>query len=181
MAGRPSDYRPEYVEQAERMCKYLGATTDDLAHVFGVASSTLKEWMNKHPEFRAAVVAGKMDADTQVAERLYQRATGYSHPDVDIKVVDGCIVETQLTKHYAPDTVACIFWLTNRQRALWRRKPTEESHADLDRAIKELDRAKKELEVEALKKGSVEAPPVTKIEIEVVGANARASSQNTDD
>lgn len=154
MAGRPSDYRPEYVEQAERMCKYLGATTDDLAHVFGVASSTLKEWMNKHPEFRAAVVAGKMDADTQVAERLYQRATGYSHPDVDIKVVDGCIVETPLTKHYAPDTVACIFWLTNRQRGLWRRKPTEESHADIERKIKEVTLDLKKAELKSVEAGS---------------------------
>lgn len=174
-------FLPEYAEQARKMCQYLGATNEQLAEFFGVSKRHFYDWMAENPELKAQVELGKMSADTDVAESLYKRATGYSHPDVDIKVVDGCIVETPLIKHYAPDTVACIFWLTNRQRGTWRRKPTEESHADVERAIKELDRAKKELEIEALKKGSQEQPAVTRIEIEVVGANARANSKDTDD
>lgn len=174
-------YKPDFASQAERMCRFMGATDDELAAYFGVTDRCIRLWKEKYPEFKAALTAGKNDADLEVAAKLYERATGYSHPDVDIKVIDGCIVETPLTKHYPPDTVACIFWLTNRQRGKWRRKPTEESHADIERAIKELDRAKKELEVEALKKSSAEPAPVTKIEIEVVGANARQGSQNTDD
>lgn len=177
----PKPCTPEIVEQARKLCQYLGATNQEMADFFGVSLRHFQDWIAEIPDLKEAVTLGKMQADAGVADALYRRATGYSHPDVDIKVVDGCIVETPLVKHYPPDTVACIFWLTNRRRDMWKRKPTEESQADVERAIKELDRAKKELEVEALKKGSQEAPPVTKIEIEVVGANARSGSKDSDD
>lgn len=174
-------YREEYAEQARKMCQYLGATNEQLWEFFGISKKHFYDWTRENPEFKEAIDLGKLMADAEVAEALYKSAVGYSHPDVDIKVVDGCIVETPIIKHYPPNPTSIIFWLANRQKSLWRRKPTEESHADVDRAIKELDRAKKELEVEAMKKGSQEAPPVTKIEIEVVGADARKSSQDSDD
>jgi len=145
---------PEYIEQARKMCQYLGATNDQLAAFFGVTTRQFCYWMAENPELKTAVELGKMSADSEVAESLYKRATGYSHPDVDIKVVDGCIVETPLVKHYAPDTVACIFWLTNRQRGTWRRKPTEESHADIDRKLKELTAELKKVELDNAKAGN---------------------------
>jgi hypothetical protein len=177
----PKPCTPEIIEQARKLCQYLGATNEQMWEFFGVSKRHFYNWLEEEPELRKAVDLGKMHADMHVAESLYQRATGYSHPEDDIKMFNGEIIVTPTTKHYPPDTVACIFWLSNRQRDKWKRKPTEESHADIDRAIKELDRAKKELEVEALKKGSQEAPPVTKIEIEVVGVDARKVSKDTDD
>lgn len=59
-------------------------------------------------------------ADAKVVASLYKRANGYSHPALDIRTVDGEVVETEYTKHYPPDTVACIFWLKNRRPDLWR-------------------------------------------------------------
>lgn len=59
-------------------------------------------------------------ADAEVGERLFQRACGYSHPDVHISNYQGAITQTEITKHYAPDTTACIFWLKNRRPDLWR-------------------------------------------------------------
>lgn len=146
-------YRPEFVQQAEKLCKFLGATNAELAAFFGVTERCILKWMDEKPEFHAAATAGKLDADAEVAAKLYHRATGYSHPDVDIKVVDGCIVETPLIKHYPPDTVACIFWLTNRQRGHWRRKPTEESHADIERELKEVTVKLKKLELAKAESG----------------------------
>lgn len=147
-------YREEYAEQARKMCQYLGATNEQLWEFFGVSKRHFYDWMNENPEFKAAIDLGKMDADAKVAESLYKRATGYSHPDVDIKVIENCIVETPLIKHYPPDTVACIFWLTNRQRGTWRRKPTEESHADIDRKLKELTAELKKVELDQAKAGN---------------------------
>lgn len=146
-------YRPEFAAQAEKLCKFMGATNDELAAYFGVTKRTIINWMEEHEEFGIAVTAGKDSADLEVVAKLYQRATGYSHPDVDIKVVDGCIVETPLIKHYPPDTVACIFWLTNRQRKDWRRKPTEESHADIERELKEVTVKLKKLELAKAESG----------------------------
>lgn len=121
MAGRPTSYRDEFVEQAEKLCK-LGATDVELADFFEVAVSTLYLWKIEHPEFSEALKRGKLIADAEVADKLFKRATGYSHDDVDIRVVDGMIVETPLIKHYPPDTIAAIFWLKNRQRDKWRDK-----------------------------------------------------------
>lgn len=121
MAGRPTSYRDEFVDQAEKLCK-LGATDVELADFFEVAVSTLYLWKIEHPEFSEALKRGKLIADAEVADKLFKRATGYSHDDVDIRVVDGMIVETPLIKHYPPDTIAAIFWLKNRQRDKWRDK-----------------------------------------------------------
>lgn len=174
-------YKPEFVAQAEKLCKFLGATNAELAAFFGVTERCILKWMDEKPDFKEAVNAGKMLPDAEVAESLYWSAKGYEREEMDIKVVNGVIVETPYTRHYPPNPTSLIFYLCNRRKDLYRRNPVQDSHADIDRAIKELDKVRKELEVEALKKSSAEPAPVTKIEIEVVGANARASSQNTDD
>lgn len=120
-AGRPTKYTPENLKMVQMLAK-LGATNLEMAEALNVSLSTLKLWMVQHEEFSAAVKIGKESADDRVAESLYQRAMGYSHPEVDIRVIDGAIVETPVIKHYAPDTTAAIFWLKNRRPQEWRDK-----------------------------------------------------------
>jgi len=119
MAGRPSSYKPEYAEQAYKLC-LLGATDDELADFFGVSGTTIDNWKTAHPQFIGALKDGKQLADANVAQSLYHRALGYSHPEDDIRVADGAIVITPTVKHYPPDSTACIFWLKNRKTAKWR-------------------------------------------------------------
>jgi hypothetical protein len=119
--GRPTKYKPEYPEQARKLC-LLGHTDAELATFFGVNEDTIHEWKVVHPEFSESICLGKEIADADIAESLYHRAKGYSHPDVDIKVVQNQIVETTLVKHYPPDTTAASLWLRNRQSGKWRDK-----------------------------------------------------------
>lgn len=119
--GRPSKYKSEYAEQARKLC-LLGATDADMAGFFDVDEATINRWKLEFPEFYESIKKGKMLADANVADRLYQRAMGYEAPDVDIRVVDGEIVETPMIKYYPPDTPAAIFWLKNRQKGKWRDK-----------------------------------------------------------
>ena len=120
-AGRPTLYDPKMNRQAEKFCK-LGATDKELADFLDIAESTLNLWKIEHPKFMESIKKGKELADAEVAEKLFKRATGYSHPDVDIKMFEGEIITTKLTKHYPPDTAAAIFWLKNRQKKKWRDK-----------------------------------------------------------
>ena len=120
-AGRPTKYQPEFAGQAEKLCM-LGATDEELADFFEVVESTINLWKREHPEFSESVKKGKILADAQVAEKLFQRATGYSHPDTHISNYQGAITVTPVMKHYPPDTTAAIFWLKNRQRNKWRDK-----------------------------------------------------------
>ena len=128
--GRPSKYKSEYAEQARKLC-LLGATDTDMADFFDVDEATINRWKLDFPEFCESLKKGKMFADANVADRLYQRAMGYEAPDVDIRVIDGEIVETPTAKYYPPDTPAAIFWLKNRQRGKWRDKVEQEVSGSL--------------------------------------------------
>lgn len=119
--GRPSKYKEEYVEQVYKLC-LLGATDGELADFFVVNVDTIHEWKKIYKEFSDAIKRGKSLADANVASKLYHRATGYEHEDVDIKMYEGGIIKTPLIKHYPPDTTAAIFWLKNRKPKEWRDK-----------------------------------------------------------
>lgn len=121
--GPPTLHRPEYDEQAYKLC-LLGATLDELADFFGVCAKTVDNWVVKHPEFADAVRRGRMQADANVAERLYERARGYSHEAVKIFMPPGGgdPVYAPYIEHYPPDTAAASLWLRNRQPQRWRDK-----------------------------------------------------------
>lgn len=127
MEGRPTRYRSEFSEQAEKLCK-LGATDKEVADFFHVSDRTINRWKQSHFEFCQSLKNGKILADANVADRLYQRAMGFEHDSEEIKVVsDGSglgssIERVPIKKIYPPDTTAAIFWLKNRQKDKWRDK-----------------------------------------------------------
>lgn len=131
-AGRPTKYLSEYNEQVEKLAK-LGATDAEIADFFEVAESTINNWKHEFPEFMESIKKGKLVADANVADRLYQRAMGYEHDDVELKVVSiggnqGSEVEkVEIRKYYPPDPTAAIFWLKNRRPKEWRDKQEIES------------------------------------------------------
>ena len=124
-SGRPTSYRPEYAEVVGKLCK-LGATDAQLADFFEVTISTISLWKIQHPEFSAALKLYKEVADSLVEKSLYRRAMGYEADEVDIRVIEGQIVQTPIRKVYPPDTTAMIFWLKNRKSKEWRDKVDQE-------------------------------------------------------
>lgn len=123
--ARPSKFKPEFVEQAKKLCA-LGAIDAELANFFGVAVSTVALWKVQHKEFSDALKVGKVQADRRVESALYRRAIGYEHDEVDLRVVGTKLVKTPIRKAYPPDTTACIFWLKNRKPNDWRDKHEHE-------------------------------------------------------
>lgn len=132
--GRPSAYKDTFPIDAEKLCR-LGATDEELAREFGVATSTFYEWKKLYPEFSEAIKRGKTVSDYQVADRLHQRAMGFefdeAHPvklkeikyENGKKVAEREYVETVMVhKVVPPDTTAAIFWLKNRRSGDWRDK-----------------------------------------------------------
>lgn len=117
--GRPTKYKEEFNEQVEKLCR-LGATDIDIADFFDIAESTVYEWKNEYPEFSEAIKRGKVIADLNVANSLYQRALGYSHEEDVIFNDKGVPLIVQTMKHYPPDPTSMIFWLKNRKPAQWR-------------------------------------------------------------
>ena len=119
--GRPSKFTDEMPDQA-RFLAERGCTDAELAAFFKVTEQTVNNWKISHPEFFESLKLGKEVADQKVERSLFERATGFSHPDTHISNFQGDITETPLTKHYPPDTTACIFWLKNRKPVEWRDK-----------------------------------------------------------
>lgn len=119
--GQPTKYQAHYPEQARKLC-LLGATDAELGDFFEVDERTINNWKDAHPEFFQSIKRGKLQADADVADRLYQRAMGFEHNDVHVSNHQGMITLTPIRKIHAPDTTAAIFWLKNRQSKKWRDK-----------------------------------------------------------
>lgn len=119
--GQPTKYKPEYENQVLVLAE-KGFTDKDIADVFEVHEDTINNWKKQFPQFFESLKKGKAVADEKVVQSLYQRALGYSHPEVHITNYQGVITKTDVIKHYPPDTTACIFWLKNRDQKNWRDK-----------------------------------------------------------
>ena len=143
--GRPTDYQPEYAEQAYKLC-LLGAKDKELADFFHTSEQTLNAWKHAHPIFLESLKKAKDEFDTDIIENsLRKRAMGFRYQEVTQEVKPGMSVDIEggevsgvgavdvpaskiVTKEVAPDTTACIFWLKNRQPARWRDKTEVEAN-----------------------------------------------------
>lgn len=129
--GRPTDYRPEFCEQAATLFAN-GATDQEVADYFEVSVSTFYRWRAAHPEFREAIQLFKGTADERVERSLYHRAVGYEQETVKIFMPAGAEapVYAKYRERIAPDTAAAAFWLKNRKPAEWRDKQEIEHKLD---------------------------------------------------
>jgi hypothetical protein len=116
-----SKYDQRFDEMAHKLC-LLGATDADMADFFHVSESTINLWKLKHESFSESIRHGKMMADANMAERLYMRGMGYSHPEEKLFCHEGEIIRAETIKHYPPDTKANLAWLYNRRPDRWRNR-----------------------------------------------------------
>jgi hypothetical protein len=129
--ARPTKYKEEYKEQARKLC-LLGATDKEIGDFFGVTETTINNWKETKEGFFESIKKGKIIADANVADSLYHRACGYSHPDTHVSNYQGEITLTALTKHYPPDTAAGFIWLKNRRSADWMDKREPDGGGEFD-------------------------------------------------
>lgn len=131
--GRPTKYRPEFVEQARKLAA-LGATDREAADFFEVDEATIHRWKHTHPDFCESLKVGKDVADERVVQSLYRKAIGYSFDSVKYHSYEGCVTETPCVEHVPPSDTAAIFWLKNRRPAEWRDKTVVEHDLPEDMA-----------------------------------------------
>jgi len=104
-----------------------GFTDLEVAQMLGVTRNTILNWRNSNPDFLGTTKKSKAQANAEVKQALFERATGYSHPDTKAQWVESdVLVEgegivsvgrweyAELIKHYPPDTAAGFIWLKNR-------------------------------------------------------------------
>lgn len=122
--GRPSLYNPVEHPKAIRELARKWTSQRDIAEAFGIAHSTLVEWLAEHPELAVQWKLGREDCTDDVERALDERAKGYSHVAEKIVVTNGKIKRVKTVEHYPPDPTSVKFWLTNRRGKEWAEKST---------------------------------------------------------
>lgn len=134
-AGRISEYeKAGGDDKAPDMVRGLalrGAIEEEIAKAFGVSRRSITTWKQEHPKFLEALNEGRAVADSKVELSLFERATGYKHPEDKIFMHEGEPVVVPTVKHYPPDTAAMIFFLKNRKPKEWRDKQEIEHNHNL--------------------------------------------------
>ncbi len=141
--GRPSLFKPEFVDLAEKLSR-LGLTDIEMADIFEVSVRTLHRWKVESEEFCHSLKIGKEHADARIERSLYQRAAGYGFVEqqaikVKVSQYEETVEVVDLERHMPPDTTAGIFWLKNRRSADWRDKQEVEHTGGVTMIMQPLD------------------------------------------
>jgi hypothetical protein len=122
----------------------LGAKETEIADFFGVSVVTVWNWKAKYPEFLKASKLSKEQHDERVERSLREKALGYTAKETKVFNINGELKTKTITRHYPPDTTACMFWLQNRQPERWRNvQHIENSHTIEASETDDLDLARK--------------------------------------
>lgn len=124
--ARP-DYRPEYAEQARKLCATFGAADWEIAQFLStdevrVRAKDVRRWHMEHPEFQAACKAGDALVTDRVVRALVKLASGYRYKAVKILPPPKGYTEpiyAPYTEVVAPRMDAIKFWLINRGGGQW--------------------------------------------------------------
>lgn len=108
----------------------MGASNYRIAELLGIDEATLYRWKYDHPDFCESLEKGRQTPIANVVSALYQRAVGYEHEEVDIKVIGDKIVKTPTVKRYPPDLGSMVFFLKNRDPDNWKDKREQDIHTD---------------------------------------------------
>lgn len=132
--GRPTLYRPEYNEQAFKLC-LLGATDKEIADFFDVDERTVNNWKVEHSEFFQSIRAGKRVSDMEVATSLFQttqdrvvkeqqafKTKNVFYNDEGKRIEEERIEIVEVDKVIPADFRSQQFWLKNRKSDAWRDK-----------------------------------------------------------
>lgn len=120
--GRPTKYREEYNDQAEKICR-LGVTDVELADVFNVTEKTLNTWKSQHEVFLQSIRAGKEYFDGERIEAsLVKQAMGYTVEEEKYEEGTQGVKKTVTKRYIPPNVTATAYWLNNRSKGRYKQK-----------------------------------------------------------
>lgn len=108
---------PSTPEELLKLLGELGLTNEEIAPIFGLSDGQFAATLDQLPHLRDILEQAKEAPNRRVEASLYKRALGYQTREI-IKV-EGKAVKV-IVKEVAPDVIADIFWLKNRDPKRWR-------------------------------------------------------------
>jgi hypothetical protein len=129
--GAPTKYNAAIYPDIVKALAAKGYTEAEIYGIIKISAPTFIKWKKIHPEFLKAVREGNLIPNTEVEMALLKRAKGYQYDEqIETPVMTKknnkpfTKMEVTVVRHLekAPDTLAQIFWLKNRDPARWRDK-----------------------------------------------------------
>ena len=130
--GRPSKYKSEYAEIAQKLCARLGFTDEQLADWFEVTLSTIHQWRLNHQEFSDACRAGKAETDDFVERATVKHIEGYY---VTVEEMDRHGNVKKMRKWVPGNAHAGMKWLSSRRPEVYREQKNVRHALSMDDAF----------------------------------------------
>lgn len=117
-------YDPDIHPDHAKALAMRGFTNKEIAEAFGIAQSTLQEWIKKIPELSESIKVGKEPANAKVENAIFKSCVGYYVTEKRAVVVgtgEHAHVETVTeTRFIPPSHQSQRFWSKNRMGDRWR-------------------------------------------------------------
>jgi hypothetical protein len=130
--GRPTKYKAEYAETAQKLCARLGCTDEQLADWFEVDVRTIHRWRAEIDEFCQACRAGKAETDDLVERATVQHICGYH---VEVEELDRHGHKHTLRKWIPGNAHAGMKWLAARRPSVYREQKEHKHSLNMDDAF----------------------------------------------
>lgn len=120
-----------------------GLSNVQIATNLGIGTTTFDRFLREHEELPETLKSGREDAEVVVENALYKRASGYTATEVTKERVkqyddDGewtgkyvMVTTRKITKHFAPDVTAAVYWLEHRAPKRWEKTPQHGLDTDI--------------------------------------------------
>jgi hypothetical protein len=101
----PSLNRRSIPRVAKKLCE-LGASTEDLAEVFGTSVAEMERWLGHQSDFSRACANGRIVALNNISNSLLRRASGINVTSKRFVYLDGVAAQIVIEENRAPDLQA---------------------------------------------------------------------------
>lgn len=126
-AGRNSKYDPDTFPLLAEKYARQGLDDKQIMANLGVSAAVFYPYLQRYPEFAAALKRGRVPVNIEVENALLKRALGYVYDETHKERRGGEMVTVKIVrKSMPPDVGAIAFWLKNRLPDEWREKQYSE-------------------------------------------------------
>lgn len=113
--GRPCKYATHVEPYLDKIFEWLktGYTDCSIAEQLGIHQNTWMRYRDKYSILGELYTRARTHRNALVMNKMYEKATGYEHPDLFIAQYQGEVVEKEIKKYYPPDVNAADLFLRN--------------------------------------------------------------------
>lgn len=131
-------YKDMDVKQLSKLAA-SGWSVQEVADFYNMPATLLSGWIvtNKN-DIGDAFNSGVDHSVKRVEKALFERAIGYKHKETKVMMrpIGGNqgseVTKIKIWKHYPPEVQACIFYLTNKRRDIWKHRFELQTFTDTD-------------------------------------------------